>query len=267
MIWARPSPAGRRLALERKIRLNVSAYGGAVRLVSLTPPGQDVLPYGDDGRVEWIHRTVWNTTSGARASRLFEAAQRSADRLLRAQGWTGKLPRQVGNAWGWQKRGLKHWHWLLPNETPAEKLWSRHIVRFMNQAWRSEELRWGKQGRWEILWSEFRGEKPPRGFYGFGFVDRKSGSNKGSEWAAGYLAKNAAGYVAGQGGGHYVSRELTRLTGVTMRALRACNYLFVRRLLIRKGELDDDWLPSCWTPEWTSEVLRVWNLIGAPQAP
>jgi hypothetical protein len=42
--------------------------------------------------------------------------------------------------------------------------------------------------------------------------------------AAGYMARNVAGV-----GRHYVSARLVRDTGVTMRALRACNWLYVRR--------------------------------------
>lgn len=255
------------------MRLNVVAHGRSVRLVSLTPPGKDLLPWGDDVRVingksvlqvEWIYRTVWNVTSGRRASRLFEAAQRSADRYLRASGWTGPLPRQVANAWGWQKRGLKHWHWLLPNETAAEIAWTRHIVKFLDRAWRTESARWSSAERWDHLWREYSGERAPAGFYGFGFVDRKSGQRRGE--IAGYLARNAAGYVAGQGGGHYVSRELTRMTGVTMRALRACNWLYVRRKLVEAGELSD-WLPHHWTDEWTGQVLQVWDSLGLARAP
>lgn len=268
MRWGRPSVEGRRIALQRKFELNVAAHGRGVRMVTLTPPGKDLLPWGDDGKVEWIYRTVWNVTASRRASRLFEAAQRSADRVVRAMGYQGELPRQIGNAWGWQKRGLKHWHWLLPNETPVEIAWSRQVVRFLDQAWRSESRRWSADERWDQLWREFSGEVPARGFYGFGFVDRSGGGRRSGLQAGRYLARNAAGYVAGQGGGHYVSRELTRLTGVTMRALRACNWLHVRRRMVRDGELDADaWVPAHWTPEWRDHVLSVWGLLGVAQAP
>jgi hypothetical protein len=49
--WKRPSAGGRRLALERKFGANVGHYGGAVSLLTLTPPGQDVLPWGDEERL------------------------------------------------------------------------------------------------------------------------------------------------------------------------------------------------------------------------
>lgn len=265
--WVGQSWAGRRLALTRKFEVNVAHYGGRVGMLTLTPPGQDVLPWDESGRrVEWAYASVWNCTAQKRASRLFEAAQRSADRWVRRGGWGGALPRQIGNAVGWQERGLKHFHWLLPMESETERAWSRHVERFIAAAHRKELARWSAGQRWEMVWGEYGGGKPARGFYGFGF---KKGARHGgsSEKAARYLAKNAAGYVAGQGGRHYVSVRLTRETGVTMRALRACNWLHVRRVLMRKGELDGAWLPGYWSPEWSWQVLRVLSLVEAARAP
>ena len=140
--WKPPSAAGRRLALERKFGANVAHYGGAVSLLTLTPPGQDLLPWGDQVRlvagqtgapgaeysrlVEYPYREVWNRTAQARASRLFEAAQRAADRFIRRQ-WNGELPRQIGNVRSEQKRGVWHFHWLLPMGTEVERAWSRFV--------------------------------------------------------------------------------------------------------------------------------------------
>jgi len=56
-------------------------------------------------------------------------------------------------------------------------------------------------------------------------------------------------------GRHYVSARLVRETGVTMRALRACNWLYVRRKLIAAGEPDDECLPTHWSAEWAAQVL------------
>jgi hypothetical protein len=130
--WKRPSPAGRRLALERKFGANVDYYGGAVSLLTLRPPGQDLLPWGDEERlvsgsvgdgnaefsrlVEYPYREVWNCTAQRRASRLFEAAQRTRNRFVKRQ-WGGELPRQIGNVRSEQKRGVWHFHWLLPMGT------------------------------------------------------------------------------------------------------------------------------------------------------
>jgi hypothetical protein len=284
--WKRPSAAGRRLALERKFGANVAHYGGAVSLLTLTPPGQDLLPWGDETRlvsgsvadgtaefsrlVEYPYREVWNCTAQARASRLFEAAQRAADRFVRRQ-WGGQLPRQIGNVRAEQKRGVWHFHWLLPMGTEVERAWSRCVRRYFEKAWRNELARWSAEERWAMLWAEYAGEPVPRGFYGFGFVDRKTGRYGASTAkAARYLGRNAAGYMARNVAGvgrHYVSARLVRETGVTMRALRACNWLYVRRKLIASGELDDEWIPGYWTSEWKSQVLAVLAVIDPARGP
>jgi hypothetical protein len=284
--WKRPSAAGRRLALERKFGANVAHYGGAVSLLTLTPPGQDLLPWGDEQRlvggsvgegnaefsrlVEYPYREVWNYTAQARASRLFEAAQRAADRFVRRQ-WGGTLPRQVGNVRSEQKRGVWHFHWLLPMRTEVERAWSRCVRRYFEKAWRQEQERWSADERWAMLWNEYAGEPVPRGFYGFGFVDRKTQRlTASSSRAARYMGRNAAGYMARNVAGvgrHYVSARLVRETGVTMRALRACNWLYVRRRLIAADELDDDLIPTHWTPEWAAQVLAVQAIVDPRRGP
>jgi hypothetical protein len=284
--WKRPSAGGRRLALERKFGANVTHYGGAVSLLTLTPPGQDVLTWGDEKRlisgsvgdgnaefsrlVEYPRREVWNWSAQARASRLFEAAQRAADRFIRRQ-WGGELPRQIGNVRSEQKRGVWHFHWLLPMKSEVERAWSRCIRRYFEKAWRQEIERWSPDERWSMVWDEYRGERVPRGFYGFGFVDRKARRHSASNrTAARYMAKNAAGYMARNVAGigrHYVSVRLVRETGVTMRALRACNWLYVRRKLIAAGELDGQWIPTHWTPEWTAQVLAVLTVVDPRRGP
>jgi hypothetical protein len=220
--------------------------------------------------VEYPYREVWNRTAQARASRLFEAAQRAADRFIRRQ-WGGELPRQIGNVRSEQKRGVWHFHWLLPMGSEVERAWSRCIRRYFAKAWRQEIARWSAEQRWSMIWAEYAGERAPRGFYGFGFVDRKTGRHSASNRkAAGYMARNAAGYMARNVAGigrHYVSARLVRETGVTMRALRACNWLYVRRKLIEAGELNDEWLPGHWTPEWATQVLAVLAVVDPRRGP
>lgn len=267
------------MALDRKWRCNVEHYGGRVKLLTLTPPGEDLLPFGDETReiageevqlVEWIYREVWNATAQARASRLVEAAQRAADRWVRRQGWKGPLPRQLGNVRAEQKRGVWHFHYLLPYETPVERMWSRTVHRFMDQAWRRDRERWPDERERRLLVErEFAGEVT-RGFYGFGFVNggRRQGRESGS--ASRYMARNAAGYAASNAAGlgrHYVSSRLTRETGITMRALRACNWLHVRRRLVEQGELEDEVIPSYWTAEWAAHVLKVEARVLAALGP
>lgn len=277
----RPSANGRRFALGRKYEINVAHYGGRVKLLTLTPAGVDLLPWGDETRVvqgeeqrlvEWIYREVWNHSAQARATRLFEAAQRAADRWVRRQ-WGGKLPRQLGNVRAEQKRGVWHFHYLLPYETEVERVWSKTIERFMDRAWRRELERWPDEAeRRRLVEREYMTGEITRGFYGFGFVHGGRSQGRTSETAARYMARNAAGYmasnvtVAGRSR-HYVSSRLTRETGVTMRALRSCNWLYMRRKLIDSGELEDSWVPTHWTPEYSETVLRVWALISANGPP
>jgi hypothetical protein len=268
------------VALERKWSANVRHYAGAVKLVTLTPPGLDLLPLGDETRVvsgetvelvEWIYRETWNATAQARASRLMEAAQRAADRWVRRCGWQGELPRQIGNVRAEQKRGVWHFHYLLPHESEIERVWSKTVHRFLDQAWKSDQRRWPDEvERRALIWREYAGEGGTRGFYGFGFVHGGKAAGRSRTAAAGYMARNAAGYMASNVAGlgrHYVSSRLTRETAVTMRALRAVNWLYVRRKLIAAGELYDAVVPGYWSPEWRELVLRVEALVAAPAAP
>ena len=272
----RPSANGRRFALTRKYELNVGHYGGRVKLLTLTPAGQDLLPWGDEYRktsyeesdrlVEWIYREVWNQTAQARATRLFEAAQRAADRWVRKR-WAGELPRQLGNVRAEQKRGVWHFHYLLPYETEIERVWSKTIERYMGNAWKRDQARWPDEAERRLLIErEYAGEIT-RGFYGFGFVHGGNPAGRSQEKAARYMGRNAAGYMAGNAvagrSRHYVSSRLTRETGVTMRALRSCNWLYVRRKLIASGELADSWIPTYWSPEQTAATLRVWEVLNA----
>ncbi len=276
----RPSAAGRRFALTRKFELNVNHYGGKVKLVTLTPPGEDLLPFGDEVRkgsdgeshrlVEHIYREVWNWSAQARATRLFEAAQREADRLVRKQ-WGGQLPRQLGNVRSEQKRGVWHLHFLLPYATEVERAWSKLVERYMQRAWRRDLDRWPDDAERRLMIErEYLTGEVVRGFYGFGFVHGGNPAGKSSERASRYMGRNAAGYLAGNAvagrSRHYVSSRLTRETGVTMRALRSCNWLYVRRKLIASGELLDSWIPTHWSEEKVGATLRAWAVLN-PNAP
>jgi hypothetical protein len=278
--WRKPSPEGKRIALDRKWRHNVDHYGGATKLLTLTPAGEDLLPFGDETRwvgpeecrlVDYVYREVWNFSAQARASRLMEAAQRHADRWVRKLGWSGPLPRQVGNVRAEQKRGVWHFHYLLPYETEIERAWSRMVDRFMQRAWRNDRERWPDESqRRELLWREYQTGEVTRGFYGFGYVHGGKPQGRTAATSARYMARNSAGYmarnVAGRGR-HYVSARLTSETGITMRALRACNWLHVRRKMIDSGELEDEWIPGYWDDDWRSRVLAVYALVTSPRAP
>lgn len=221
--------------------------------------------------VEYIYREAWNWSAQARASRLFEAAQRAADRWVRRLGWEGELPRQLGNVRAEQRRGVWHFHFLLPYETAIERAWSKTVHRYLDQAWRRDKERFPDESeRRDLIWQEYIGNGGTRGFYGFGYVDGGKEQGRSSAQAARYMARNAAGYMARNvagAGRHYVSARLTSETGVTMKVLRSCNWLYVREKLIAAGELEDGLVPGHWSDEWREQVLRVWALVAAAGAP
>jgi hypothetical protein len=279
--YRRASAAGRRRALTLKYELNVDHYGGKVKLLTLTPPGEDLLPFGDEVRkvsmteshrlVDWAYRTQWNYSAQARATRLFEAAQRAADRWVRKQ-WAGKLPRQIGNVRDEQKRGVFHFHHLMPYETEIERVWTKMVQAYMRNAVKRELARWPEESERRLMIErEYLTGEIVRGFYGFGFVHAGNPAGASNDRAARYMGRNAAGYMAGNAvagqSRHYVNAGLTRQTGVTMRALRSCNWLYVRRKLIDSGELLDSWIPSHWSEAQTASTLRVWALLNPSAAP
>lgn len=282
--WSKPSAAGRRVALDRKWRHNVAHLGTPVAIGTLTAPGADVLPWDTDlcthpagekcsGKkgctIERIYIEVYNRTFAARRSRLHEAAQKCADRYVRRIGYEGPLPRNVGAASGPQRRGALHAHVCTRQGAGIEATWSRIYWRYIEAVSR-REARMDPAERWAALEREYMTGEITPGVYGFGF-EHRGHLGRSAEKAAKYLARNAAGYMssnaAGWGTWHYVSTKLTRETGVTMRVLRSCNWLFVRRRLIDSGDLLDTWVPSYWSPEYAAHVLRVFALVAAPSAP
>ncbi len=265
MRWSKPSPAGRRIALDRKFAINVAHYGGAIRIVTITPPGQDLLPWNDSGdRVEWIYGAYWETTAQTRMSRMFEAAQRAADRRLKLKLGPGvKLPRQIANVRSPQARGVSHWHYALPMGTEIERMWSDTVYGFLRGV-ANREARVPWRERWDALEREYVSGEITEGAYGFGFVHPGRARGGSSAKAASYMARNAAGYLGDNatGGRHYVSARLIGETGATMRVLRACNYLYVR---IREGV--EPVVPDKWDDKFRADVLRVWALTQQAQAP
>jgi hypothetical protein len=221
-------------------------------------------------RVEWIYLEYYNRTFSARRSRLHEAAQRAADRAVRRMGYGGRLPRNIGAASGPQRRGALHAHVMVRKGQGIEATWSRIYWRYV-EAVCDRESKMPPAERWAAIEREYlTGEITP-GVYGFGFQHRGA-LGRSAEKAARYLARNAAGYMSansanGASTWHYVANELTQATGVTMRSLRACNWLHVRHKLITSGELEDSWVPAHWSDEKRAAVLAVWALVAAPAAP
>jgi hypothetical protein len=181
----------------------------------VTAPGAEDLPWdanvcGSDNHRHSgpngcrVHEDVayaWNVTASARYARLFKAATVSADRLLRRGGYRGRMPRRVAVVWSEQARGVWHVHEALPAASKLERVWSRQVVRFIEQAAKHEARMTAKERR-TLLELERTLEQPTRGFHGWGFVDRNplrraGGSNvtERHERAARYLARNVAGYL------------------------------------------------------------------------
>ncbi len=260
-----PSAAGRRIALDRKFAINIAHYGGAIRIVTITPPGQDLLPW-DEGRrlVNRRQRVCWESTAQARMSRLFEAAQANADRWVRRAFGSGvKLPRQIANVRSPQARGVSHWHYALPMATELERVWTKTVYGYLRSV-ANRESSVDPFDRYAALELEHVWGRVTPTLYGFGFVHPGKSRGGSSVTAAKYLSRNAAGYLSlnSAGGRHYVSARLVSETGATMRTLRACNHLFMRRKL---GI--EPWIPRTWDAEWSTRVLRIWAMTQPSLGP
>jgi hypothetical protein len=255
----------------RKFRDNLLYYGGRVMLVAITGPGDDVVGPRRDGLHDDSDAYRWNVTASPRFARMMKAAQVSADRVVRRHGWKGQMPRIVARAWAGQRRGIWHVHLALPAESDVERLWSRHVVRFMDNAQRRERAMPANERRVLLELERCLGGVS-RGFYGWGFVDRKAAQRasgvqgqEGALRAARYMAENVARYMGenvsesaalvGRQLRSHVSPRLTTATGVTIRNLRRARWLFV---VVREA------LPL---PDWPQDELeRVWSLLADPVA-
>ena len=226
-----------------KLLRNIEEYGGDVAIVTLTAPGEELLPWDPT----WCSHEPHEQCSGRRGCQVErEAARRWNEeapanwRALhrRAHGRAARVARRLGIKWAnlaynweFQKRGALHRHIVVPMGTPGERLATLTYIAALD---------------------ELRQE------YAFGFVDRGPKAPPAvGEWirafqpdrrggrprmprvipagqAAGYLAKYIAGSKKGKPlaitetvwhpdvPGHVVSigPHLTRRTGCTMRSLR-----------------------------------------------
>ncbi len=165
----------------RKFRDNLLAYGGRVLLISVTPPGADLLPWdcpvahrhsGLNGcRVRRTEGHGWNLTASRRYARMMKAAYASADRLVRRYGCKQRLPRRAAVVWSEQKRGLWHVHEALPAATRLERVWSRQVVTYVDNAQRRERSMPVDERRL-LLDVERHLETAAPNVYGWGYIDR-----------------------------------------------------------------------------------------------
>lgn len=217
--------------VRRKLFGNFGHYEGQVALISVTAPGQDVLPW--DGKlVDSTAAREWNLT----APRRWRDLHRKASQNVRRRVPRGSL-QVLGRVWEYQKRGVLHVHVVVGVERPV----NRHAAQLY-----TEQL------------------KRLNGEHGFGYVDGKWSSYRGQN-AAAYLSSY---FIAGRGKkasvretvvqrdvpGHvvYVSTNLTSVTGVTMRSLRRVRYLWVIARQVERGGLVVD--------------LETGELVPAPPA-
>jgi hypothetical protein len=186
-----------------RIRENLRAFDGSVRLLTITAPGKVEWPWGERAELDAVR---WNCDMWSHWKALRKAASVDAGRASKGQrsGLLVFVPEL-------QKRGFLHLHVVLGAETPLQRRWAEAFVRYCRQ----------------------NGAR-----YGFGRVDfdAKRGWTAARESLGGYLSK-LGGYVSKLGGVRelwedadktgqlparcfYVSRRLTSRTGLTMRASR-----------------------------------------------
>ena len=197
----------------RKLFDNLGAYDGSVVVLAVTGPGADQLPWdekhcralgphvhsGPRGcRVDRLKARLWNET----AAKCWSDLHRQVYIKVRRR---GVRPRLLARVFELQHRGVLHVHPVLGFDTPAE----RHAAH---------------------LYARYLFGLAPR--YGFGHTERKLETRSAKRVAA-YLS---AYFVTGKRGKLslqesvmspemprsivHVSKELTQLTGVTMRELR-----------------------------------------------
>lgn len=189
----------------------------AVCVVTVTAPGQDVLPFGPDGRTcREPELSRWNDSAPGRWSAWWRACSAEPRAWARRHGVSWGL---LAKVWEAQKRGALHLHVVLPFGSPVEREATYRLLRNLDGS------------RWT---------------FNFGYVDRgrMQAQENGQRVravqpvepgrAAGYVAK----YMTGEGKGEqgigalaraetvrgpllFTAQRLTRRSGVTMRSLRA----------------------------------------------
>src|SRR6266540_1077632 len=208
-IWARDT--------RRRLFVNLEQLKLSV-MFSVTAPGADIYPFDSQFcshspsercsgrlgcRVDPEIARAFNQIAGRWWSELHRAAKMRADR---ATGFRGKLAARV---WEKQKRGLAHLHGVISVESPKHVRWAEAYIRALR-------------------------EMGPR--YGFGFVDgwHKVGRKF---WPGVQAAAYLSSYFAGGRGRKmaitenvlagdlprlvvFVGRDLTRVSGCTMRSIR-----------------------------------------------
>jgi hypothetical protein len=263
-VWARDQ--------RRHLLDNLEAYEGRAAMLTLTPPGADVLPWDEDVcrhrgphthsgpkgcRIRQDAQDEWNATAPERARQLNRVAKIRADRELRRRGINERRGKLV-HAWEHQERGALHQHLLVGLGSEAQDGWGTTV-----------------DALWSKLYAIALDELAPK--YKFGYLDKRPlfKEPKPAREAAAYLS----GYfVVGSGRKAgitetvrskvvpplviYVSPKLTAKTRCTMRNLRR-----IRRLHMWRCGVADQ--PS-WSEDELQEVAAILDrlpLSGLPRGP
>jgi hypothetical protein len=216
--WARDT---RRRLLEnlRTIRLTV--------MFSVTAPGADLYPFdprfcshrpvtrcsGRLGcRIDPELAQAFNQRAGQWWSQLHRAAKGRADRRT---GCKGKL---LARVWEKQKRGLAHVHGVISVSSPEERVWARVYVEALREL--APRYGFGYVDGWQHISRKFwPGEQA--GAYLSGYFIRGKGAK--APITGNVLSGDLPRLVV------FISRDLTRRTGCTMRNLRVARRLWASR--------------------------------------
>jgi hypothetical protein len=246
--WARDT---RRRLLEnlRTVRLTV--------MFSVTAPGADLYPF--DSRF-CSHRPVtrcsgrlgcrvdpelaraFNLRAGQWWSELHRAAKVRADRQT---GHKGKL---LARVWEKQKRGLAHVHGVIAVGTPDERAWAQAYVEALRDL--ASRYGFGFVDGWHKIGRKFWPGDQAGAYLSSYFVSRKHKAGITENVLAGDLPRVVV----------FVGRDLTRVTGCTMRSLRNARRIWASR----EGLIDR---PSLTYSEWLAAAQLLSMSRSRPQGP
>jgi hypothetical protein len=196
-------------------------------MFSVTAPGADVYPFdrsicrhGSDARCSGRIGCRVNADSAAsfnrRAGKLWRDLNRVAKlRADRATTHRGKLAVRV---WEKQKRGLAHLHGVIPVGTPAELAWAKTYVEALTEL--APSYGFGFVDGWHKIGRRFWPGEQAAAYLSSYFVRRRSTKSSITETV---LDPDLPRLLV------YVGRDLTRVTGCTMRNLRRARRLWAVR--------------------------------------
>jgi hypothetical protein len=219
-IWARDT--------RRRLFVNLEQLKLSV-MFSVTAPGADLYPFdplfcshspsqGCSGRlgcrISPDLAEAFNRNAGKWWSELHRAAKTRADR---ACGFKGKLAARV---WEKQKRGLAHLHGVISVESPRHVQWAEAYVTALCQL--ASRYGFGYVDGWHSVGRKFWPGVQAAAYLSSYFV---GGRHHKAQITANVLAGDLPKLVV------FVGRDLTRVTGCTMRSLRHSRRLWASRNL------------------------------------